>query len=199
MGHSTSYHGRGRPARRNFRSFRLFLAVAGATVVAGAPSVAEASPGPELSAAGMCHQVSAASVGAIVGFSVPAPTASADSLKPTKENDEISAAVTSCVYGSETSVAALAKTVGLSYEVTSRPLTTAELKKGISQAQKLNMTMVPYSGLDFPAIYYSFTEGGVLAQGITGLSGKKEYGAFVYTKSVSKSELAALVRLAEKL
>jgi hypothetical protein len=199
MSYSASSGGRARRAHRNFRSFGLFFGVVGTALIAVTPSVAEASSGPELSAAGMCHQVSAASVAAIVGFSVPAATAAADNLKATKQNDEISAAVTSCTYGSETSVAALAKTVGLVYEVTSKPLTTAELKKGISQAQKLSMSVVPYSGLGLPAIYYTFTNEGVFTQGITGLSGKKEYGAFVYTKAVSKSELAALVRLAEKL
>lgn len=199
MSYSASSGGRARRAHRNFRSFGLFLGVVGTALIAVTPSVAEASSGPELSAAGMCHQVSAASVAAIVGFSVPAATPAADNLKATKQNDEISAAVTSCTYGSETSLAALAKTVGLVYEVTSKPLTTAELKKGISQAQKLSMSLVPYSGLGLPAVYYTFTEGGVLTQGITGLSGKKEYGAFVYTKAVSKSQLAALVRLAEKL
>ena len=61
------------------------------------------------------------------------------------------------------------------------------------------MSFVPYSGLGLSAFYYTFTEGGVFTQGMTGLSGKNEYGAFVYTKAVSKSKLAALVRLAEKL
>ena len=96
---------------------------------------------------------------------MPAATALADNLKPTKQNDGISAVVTSCTYGAETSVAALAKTVGLSYEVTSRPLTAADLKKGISEAQKLKINFVPYSGLGLSAFYYTFTEGGVLAQG----------------------------------
>ncbi len=199
MSYSASSDGRARRAHRNFKSFGLFLGIVGTTLLATTPSAAEASSGPELSAAGMCHKVSAASVAAIVGFSVPAATAASDNLKATKQNDEISATVTSCTYGSETSLAALPKTVGLVYEVTSKPLTTAELKKGISQAQKLSMSLVPYSGLGLPAVYYTFTEGGVLTQGITGLSGKKEYGAFVYTKAVSKSQLAALVRLAEKL
>jgi len=199
MSYNVSSDGRARRAHPQLRPFALFLSLVGATVLAATPGAAEASARPDLSAAGMCHEVSAASVGAIVGFSVPAAKASADNLKATKENDEISAAVTSCVYGSETSVAALAKTVGLVYEVTSRALTTAELKKGISQAPDLNMTFVPYSGLGLPAIYYTFSESGVFTQGITGLNGKKEYGAFVYTKAVSKSELAALVRLAEKL
>ena len=120
MTNSASSNGRAGQARRNFRSFGLLLGVrrhdvlAGTTVLAGAAGVAQASPRPDLSAAATCDQVSAASVSAIVGFSVPAATASADNLKATKQNDEISAAVTSCTYGSETSVAALAKTVGLS-------------------------------------------------------------------------------------
>jgi len=187
------------PARRHFRSFGLLLGIAGTTVLAAAPGVAQASSGPELSAPAICHKVSAASVSAIVGFSVPAATASAINLKPTKENDEISAVVTSCTYGSETSLAALPKTVGLIYEITSRPLTAADLKKGLAQGQKLNINLVPYSGLGLSAFYYTFTVGGVPTQGITGLSDKNEYGAFVYTKAVSKSKLAALVKLAEKL
>jgi hypothetical protein len=199
MTNSASPNGPTGQARRNFRSFCLLLGIAGTTLLAAAPGVAQASAAPDLSAAAICHQVSAASVSAIVGFSVPPATASADKLKATKQNDEISAAVTSCTYGSESSVAALAKTVGLSYEVTSRPLTETDLKKGMSQAQTLNMNFVPYSGLGLSAFYFTFTEGGVFTQGLTGLSGKKEYGAFVYTKSVSKSTLAALVKLAEKL
>ncbi len=199
MTYSTSSMGTRRRAGRHFRSFGLLLGVAGPTVLAAAPGVAQASSGPGPSAAAVCHKVSSASVSAIVGFSVPPATASTDDLKPTKENYEISAVVTSCAYGSETSLAALAKTVGLVYEVTSRPLTAAELKKGLAQGQKLNINAVPYSGLGLPAFYYTFTTGGVFTQGITGLSGKDEYGAFVYSKAVSTSKLAALVRLAEKL
>jgi hypothetical protein len=199
MTYSASSNGPTRPPHRNFRSFCLVLGVAGATVLGAAPGVAQASSVPDLSAAAACRQVSAASVSAIVGFSVPAATASADHLKPSKQNDGISATLTSCTYGSETSVAALAKTVGLSYEVTSRALTEADLKKGISEAQNLKINFVPYSGLGLSAFYYTFTEGGVLARGLTALNGKKEYGAFVYTKSVSTAKLAALVKLAEKL
>ncbi len=199
MTFSASSNGPTRPTHRNFRSFCLVLVAAGATVLAAITGVAQASSVPGLSAAATCRQVSAASVSAIVGFSVPAATALADNLKPTKQNDGISAVVTSCTYGAETSVAALAKTVGLSYEVTSRPLTAADLKKGISEAEKLKINFVPYSGLGLSAFYYTFTEGGVLAQGMTGLNGKKEYGAFVFTKSVSTAKLAGLVRLAEKL
>jgi hypothetical protein len=197
--YSTSSVGTRRSARRHFRSFGLLLAITATTVLTAASGVAQAASGPGPSAAATCHKASAASVSAIVGFSVPAAAASTDDLKPTKENYEISAVVTSCVYGSETSIAALAKTVGLVYEVTSRPLTEAELKNGLVQGQKLDINAVPYSGLGLPALYYTFTTGGVFTQGITGVSGKNEYGAFVYSKAVPKTKLAALVRLAEKL
>ena len=197
--YSTSSNAHARPARTPLRSVAVFLSVAGAACAVAAPAVAQASSGPALSAAAICGKVSAGSVSRIVGFSVPAATALTNNLTPTKQNDEISAVVTSCTYGSQTNLATLNKTVGLSYEVTSRPLTTADLKEGLSQAQKLNMKLVPYSGLDLPAFYFSFTNGGVTSQGISGLAGTKEFGAFVYTKAVSKSELAALVRLAEKL
>ncbi len=199
MTYRTSSIGTRLLVHRHFRSFGLLLGLVGTTVLAS-PAVAQASAAPGASpAAATCHKVSAASVSAIVGFSVPPATASTDDLKPTKENDEISAAVTSCAYGSETSLAALAKTVGLVYEVTSRPLTAAELKKGLAQGQKLNINAVPYSGLGLPAFHYTFTVGGVFTQGITALRDKIEYGAFVYSKAVSTSKLAALVRLAEKL
>ena len=197
--YSASSVGTRRPSCRHFRSLGLLLGITGTSLLAAAPSVAEASSGPGPSAAAMCHKVSAASVSAIVGFSVPPATASTDDLKPTKENYEISAVVTSCAYGSETSLAALARTVGLVYEVTSRPLTAAELKKGLAQGQKLDINAVPYSGLGLPAFYYRFTTGGVFTQGITGLRNENEYGAFVYSKAVSTSKIADLVRLAEKL
>ncbi|HTW08322.1 MAG TPA: hypothetical protein VME46_12475 [Acidimicrobiales bacterium] len=196
---STSSHRPTRPVRRSFRSFAVLLGIASMTGPVFVPAVAQASSGPALSAAATCSKVSAASVSAIVGFSVPAPAADTYNLKPTKQNYEISAVVTSCTYGSQTNLAALDKTVGLSYEVTSRPLTAAELKNGIAQAHKIKMDLVPYSGLGMTAFYFTFTEGGITAQGITGLVGTKDYAAFVYTKAVSKPKIAALVRLAEKL
>ena len=88
MSYSASSGGRARRAHRNFRFFGLLLGVVGTALIAVTPSVAEAF-GAELSAAGMCHQVSAASVAAIVGFSVPAATPAADNLKATKQNDDL--------------------------------------------------------------------------------------------------------------
>ena len=198
MTFSASSNGPTRPTHRNFRSFCLVLVAAGVTVLAAAPGVAQASSVPGLSAAATCRQVSAASVSAIVGFSVPAATALADNLKPTKQNDGILGRRDVMYVRCRDERRRLAKTVGLSYEVTSRPLTAADPKKGIPR-RKAQINFVPYSGLGLSAFYYTFTEGGVLAQGMTGLNGKKEYGAFVFTKSVSTAKLAGLVRLAEKL
>jgi len=137
-------------------------------------------------------------VSAIVGYSLPAPTPDTVDLKATKQNDEISSVETSCTYGGYT-LAELPKDVVLDRGVTSRALTAADLKQGLAQAQKLKITFTPYSGLGMAAYYYAFTETGISFQGITGIVGVDEYGAAVYTKTMSKSKLAALVRLAEKL
>jgi hypothetical protein len=138
-------------------------------------------------------------VSAIVGYSLPGPSVDTFTLPATKKNDEISSVVTSCSYGSETSLATLPKDVILDYVVTSRPLTKAEIKKGLAQEQQLNMTFVPYIGLGVKAYYYSFTESGITIQGLTGFEGTKDYGASTYSKLTSKSQLASLVRLAETL
>ena len=101
--------------------------------------------------------MSAASVSAIVGYTVPTASPFTDHIKPTKANSGISAVVSTCTYGTET-FAALAKTVVLSLEVTSRPITGAELKTLLAQAQKLKMKLTSYHGLGMTA--YTLTEGG---------------------------------------
>jgi hypothetical protein len=98
-----------------------------------------------------------------------------------------------------TSVAALAKDVVLSLEVTSKPLTGAEMQYSLRQAQKLKMKFTRYSGLGMTAFYYTFTETGITAQGMVAISGKNVYSAGIYTKTPAVSKLAALVKLAEKL
>jgi hypothetical protein len=209
---STSTNGPTCRARHSFRSFALLLSIASASGLIAAPSIAQASSRSAPSAAAICSKVSAASVSKVAGHTLPPPTASSfnqtfyfnksgkSSLKRTKSfNTKMSEDVTSCTYGSETSTTALLKDVSLEYEVTSRRLTTAELKAGLAQAQKIKLTFKKYHGLGMTAYYWSFTDGGITDQGITGLAGKQEYGAFVYTKATSKSTLAALVRLAEKL
>ena len=192
-----------RPARltcRPSRAAAVMIGIAAAGLLA-VPSAAQAAARAELGSS-ICSSVSASSVSAIVGYRLPAATFSTVNLKATKTNDEISAVASSCTYGAETSMAALPKTVVLSLEVTSRSLTTAELKKTVAQAQSikgLKMTITPYSGLGMPALYFTFSEAGITAQGISALNGTKEYGANVFTKTASKSEIAALVKLAEKL
>ncbi|MGA2804461.1 MAG: hypothetical protein ABSF89_08725 [Acidimicrobiales bacterium] len=151
------------------------------------------------SASSYCSKVSAASVSAIVGHAVPAGSPFTDKVKATKANHEISAVVSSCTYGAVTSVAALAKDVVLSLEVTSRPLTGADLEYSLSQAEKLKMKFTPYSGLGMVAYYYTFTESGITTQGMIAIAGSTNYSAGIYIKTPSLSKLAALVKLAEKL
>jgi hypothetical protein len=191
-----------RPSRRAHAAYRCaraaaLLGIATAASLAGAP-VAGAVSAPKPPGPGICVKVSTASVSAIVGYSLPTPSADTVDLKATKSNDEISSVVTSCTYGAYT-LAALPKDVILDFAVTSRPLTPAEVTKGLSQAQKIKMHIVPYHGLGMTAYYYSFTETGITIQGISGTQGVKEYGAAVYTKNMSLSKLADLVQLAEKL
>jgi Na+-transporting NADH:ubiquinone oxidoreductase subunit NqrC len=175
----------------------VLLGFATAASLVAAP-VAGASSAPKPSE-GICSKINTASVSAIVGYKLPAPSVDTLTLPATKKNDEISSVVTSCTYGSQTSLAALPKDVIIDYSVTSRALTSAEVKKGLAQAQQLKMTFLPYSGLGVKAYYYSFTESGITIQGLTGFEGTKEYGAATYSKLTSKSQLASLVRLAEKL
>jgi hypothetical protein len=138
-------------------------------------------------------------VAAVVGHSVPAGTLSTHNLKATKADDEISAVVTSCIYGSVTSLTALGKDVLVGFEVTSKPLTGSELKHALSQAQALKFVITPYSGLGMKAFYYTFTEAGIPIQGIEAIDGTTVYSAGLYTKTPAAPELGALVRLAEKL
>lgn len=187
------------PAYRTVRACALFLGITMAPSFV-ATSLAQASSGrrPATSAAAICGKVSTAAVSGIVGYSLPAPTASTTDVKATKKNDEISSVQTSCTYGADT-MAALPKDVVLEYSVASKRLTAAELKTELAQAQSINMTIVPYQGLGIPAYYYVFKVGGITVRGISGIAGVQEYAAFVYSTTMSKSKLAALARLAEKL
>jgi hypothetical protein len=145
--------------------------------------------------------VSAASISAIIGYKVPAGTGTTFNIKPTKENYGISGTNTVCTYGAASSMAALLKDVSLSYEVISKPLTTAEMQKSIQEASKAaKITFSAYSGLGVPAYYFSLKEAGITGQGITGVEDSTHFfGASVESKTVSKSALAALAKLAEKL
>jgi len=161
-------------------------------------AVAQASPLPAL-ATSSCSKVSAASVAAVVGHSVPVGTYSTNNLKATKADDEISAIETSCIYGSVASLAALGNDVIVGFEVTSKPLTGAELKHALMQAQALKFVFKPYSGLGMKAFYYTFTDAGIPIQGIEAINGTTVYAAALYTKTPEARELGALIKLAEKL
>jgi hypothetical protein len=130
---------------------------------------------------------------------VPAGTYYGNTLKATKQDDEISGVVESCIFGSETTLKALVKDVILSYEVTSQPITGSELQNALTQAEALKFKFTPYSGLNMTAYYYTFTIGGTPVQGMAAIDGTKIYSAGIYIKAPAAHELAALVQLAEKL
>jgi hypothetical protein len=153
-------------------------------------------------ASSICSNVSAASISSIVGYKVPAGTGTVFKVKPTKANYDISGTNTVCTYGAATSMAALLKDVSLTYEVVSKPITSAEIQKQLQAAGKglLKYTFVPYSGLGVPGFYFSLTEAGITGQGISGFQNSTHFfGASVESKTISKSSLAALAKLAEKL
>ena len=197
--HSTAYPKL--PSRLVYSLHRHRALLLGTVVVLGlvaVPAAAQASSRTEF-VASYCNKVSAGSVSAVIGHSVPAGTPFTDKVKATKTNHEISGVVSSCTYGADTSLAALSKDVVLSLEVTSRPLTGADLQYTLSQAEKLKMKFTPYSGLGMTAFYYTFAETGITIQGMVAIAGTRNYSAGVYTKAPAESELASLVRLAEKL
>ena len=145
--------------------------------------------------------MSAASVSSIVGWKVPRGTAGTYTVKPTKANYETSGTTTTCTYGAGLSMAAVTKMVTLSYEVISKPITLSEMQQSIAKVTKgAKFKFIAYSGLGVPGYYFILTEAGITGQGITGVvSGTHYFGANVETKNVSKSTLAALAKLAEKL
>jgi hypothetical protein len=151
--------------------------------------------------ASICAKVSAASVSSIIGYKVPAPTPYTINVKPTKTNYEISGTETTCTYGAETSMATILKAVTLSWETISKPITPVEMQQSIAKVSKLaKFKFSTYSGLGVPAFYFSLSESGITGQGISGvLGGTTYFGASVESKGVSKSTIAALAKLAEKL
>jgi hypothetical protein len=199
---------------RSFSSRALLVGIAGVLTLVAVPAAAQAatrsgtvsgrragaSP-PTALASSICSKVSAASVSSIIGYKVPAATATTFAIKPTKANYGISGTNTICTYGTATSMTALLKDVSLTYEVISKPLTTAEMQQSLEKASKgAKFKFSAYSGLGVPGFYFSLTEEGITGQGITGVANSTDFfGASVESKTVSKSTLAALAKLAEKL
>jgi hypothetical protein len=149
----------------------------------------------------LCSKVSAASVAAIVGHSVPAPTANTFNQPATKKTYGVSGVLTLCRFGADTSPAALTKVVVLELDVTSKPITLSEVElataKTSTASSKIKIT--PYSGLGVPAFYFTDASASVTGQGIEGVVGTRNFTATVFTKNLSKSKLSALAKLAEKL
>jgi len=97
-------------------------------------------------------------------------------------------------------MATIVKAVSLSFETISKPLTPSEMQQSLAKASKARkFKFSTYSGLGVPAFYFSLSESGITGQGITAVLGSTTYvGASVESKSVSKSTIAALAKLAEK-
>lgn len=194
---------RSRLAHRLYRSPiapALVIALVGASVLFASPITAQAaSRAPHTSS--VCGKVSAASVSAIVGYKVPAPTSYTIALKPTKVNYEVTGTDVICTYGAETSMATIVKAISLSVEVISKPLTEAEMQASIAKATKdAKFTFSAYSGLGVPAFYFKLAEAGITGQGLTVISnGTHYYGASVETAKITKSQLGSLAKLAEQL
>jgi hypothetical protein len=187
-----------RPVGRSSRRRALLLGTVVALGLVAVPATARASSHTGL-ASSFCSKVSSASVSAVVGHAVPAGSFFTHKIKATKANHEISAVVSSCTYGTATTVAAFAKEVILSLEVTSKPLTGAELQYALNQAEQLKMKFTPYSGLGMTALCYTITQSGISTQAMAAIAGKINYSAAIFTKTPAVRKLAALVRLAEKL
>lgn len=208
---------RNRPAFPPYRSLRtraLLVGIVGISGLIAFPAVSEAASRAAVATQGhqlvaratrprsssVCSAVSAASVSAIVGYSVPAGTPGTYKIAASKTNDEISGVVTSCTFGAETNLAALEKDVTLEVEVTSKSMTSSEMQKAIALADKTSgIKITPYSGLGVPGFYFSLTDGGITGQGITGVVGTRSFGASLETKTLSMSKLATLAKLADKL
>jgi hypothetical protein len=182
--------------KRNIWALAAALACAGAC--AGTATARKANftePATE-----KCAAVSRGSVSGVVGYLVPAPVGMALAEQATKKNYNVASTTVSCTFGSGTSIASLKKAVIISEETLSRSLSAAEMQKLLALQQKSaeKIKVVPYSGLGGTAYYMTFSDATIHVESIFTASGKKLYGATV-DSNLSKSKLANLVKLAEKL
>lgn len=191
---------RNSPAHRLPGSLALLVGVAAASVLLAAPVVAQAASRSRAASSSICSKVSASAVSSIVGYRVPAATASTVDAKPTAANFGISGVTTICTFGAETSLAALKKDVSLTLEITSRALTPQEIKTQLARLKSatLKITVASYTGLGVPGMYFTETGGGITGEGIVGFSGTTYFGASVET-TLSESKLASLAKLARSL
>jgi hypothetical protein len=171
----------------------LAASAVGIPAVVGATAINQASS--------ICSKVPASAVAAIVGYSVPAGQPDTITLPATKTNYEISTKSTSCTYGNETSLATISKVVTLDIETTSKSLTTAEIKQSLAKVATVGvkMSIKPYSGLGGTAYYFTFSEAGINAQGLSVFNGTNGFGASVENNKLSQAKLAQLTKLAGSL
>jgi hypothetical protein len=179
---------------------RRISALAAAVVCAGACAGAATARTANTSAATkQCGKVSTSSVAAIVGHSVPAPVGQIISEKATKKNFDVAFQTLDCTFGTETSLAGIKKAVSVSIETLSRPLTSAELKKLVSEQQKTpGLKITPFPSLGGSAFYMTASAGGIKIESLVTGSGTKLYGATVET-NLSTSKLESLLKLAQQL
>lgn len=170
-----------------------------ASAVALAPGLAGATTTDHASS--ICSKVPASKVAAIVGYSVPAGQLNNTTLPATKTNYEISTKTTSCTYGSETSLATLPKVVILTVETTSKTFTSAEFKQSLAKLESdgVKMTITPYSGLGGVAYYFTESDSGINAEGLSVFNGTHGYGAAIKSNKLSRAKLAQLTKLASSL
>jgi hypothetical protein len=211
---NTARHRAAHPAYRSLRSRALLLGICVASGFVAAPAVAQATSRQAVTAQGsqlvartarplsssICSAVSAASVSALVGYSVPAATSTTTHIAATKQSYGISAVNTTCTFGAQASIAALTKDVSLTLEVTSRPFTASEMQQAFQKVANatLKIKVTPYSGLGVPGVHVTETSASITGEGIYGLAGTRIFGATVF-KTLSVSKLATLAKLAEKL
>jgi len=177
------------------------LVVAPTTAIASSSKVfAPHSTSPRI-ASSPCDKVSAAQVSAVVGYKVPNGIVNVTVNRATKADFETSWVTTTCVYGSQTSVAAAKSAVQLVVGTFSKPFTLTQMERWTAaKATSSNgMKLSVYRGLGVPAFYSSLTVHGIFGQSITAVVGPRFFGAFVETKMASRSEIAELAKLADRL
>jgi hypothetical protein len=206
MDHSAQHRQSASPLN-SFASRGPLIAIAAATcilagaAVGAAPSTAQ-TPVAAHTASSICSHVSAQSISAIVGFTVPAPTFSTLDLPASKKNDEIGTKTSVCTYGAAKSLAELQKVVILDVGVTTKPVTESEIQANVVKVEKASgakFKISSYSGLGAPAYYMVLTIGGIPEQTIAAVSGTHDFAASMDSSKVSESELGKLAALAEKL
>jgi hypothetical protein len=182
--------------KRNISALAAALACAAACAVTATARMANfTEPANE-----RCAAVSRGSVSGVVGYLLPAPVGMISAAPATKKDYNVASTTLSCTFGLGTSVASLKRAVIISEETLSRPLSAAEMQKllALQQQSAEKIKVVPYSRLGGRAFYMTFSDATIHVESIYKASGRKFYGATVES-DLSKSKLANLVRLAERL